>query len=227
MYGFSLIFGYPPDEFWPIQYGALGRGRETEIHYLRSLSKGGNDYALGLQDRIQQELPDTVLFEFDNRNPESALAEASLHLEWGKAADMLYNGTRGDGMGVMSRDEVRSILTSKNIIDPTVSEMLDDAVATATEGMKRDIRPLRLRQDEYRANLAIMRSAELFSKEPIIRMHYPSGMVDLLFDRGEDLFAKTLWPSVEMVVLPKQTRQLEEVNGANGTADLTDGQATT
>src|SRR5690606_26243881 len=90
MYGISMIFGYTPDEFWPVQYGALGRARETEIHHMRAVTKGGSDFTLGIQDRLQRELPDTVLFEFDKRDSETDILEAEVYQAWAKVAESLY-----------------------------------------------------------------------------------------------------------------------------------------
>lgn len=212
MYAYSLIFGYPPDEFWPVQYGALGRGRETEIGYLRSLSKGGSDYALGLQDRMQQELPETLLFEFESRNPEADLANANIHLAWARAIDMYVNGVKGDGSGVLTAEEGRGMLAVNGLIDPNLTEQVEATVAeiAGTERAVQDKRPLRTRQEEYRENLFVMRAADLFPREPIIRVHYPSNRAEILFDRGEDLYVRTLWATTEMVVLPKNQLTLEQ-----------------
>ena len=205
MYGFSLIFGYPPDEFWPVQYGALGRGRETEIHYMRSIAKGGSDFALGLQDKLQQELPETVVFEFNNRDPETDTAEAELHLAWAKAADLLWK----NGQGPMDRDEVRSLLVAKGVLNSEMTERLEETVATATGVVRGDVTK-RMLQDQYRDNLAIVRSAEEAPRDPIIRVHYPSGKYESVFDKGEDLWNRTLWPVTGISVLPKESHLLEE-----------------
>jgi hypothetical protein len=208
MYGLSLIFGYPPDEFWPVQYGALGRGRETEIHYMRAISKGGGDYTLGMQDKLQQEMPDTVVFEFDKRDPETDLAEANMHLAWAKVADLLYN----KGEGTMDREEVRSILAAKGVINAEMTEMLEATVATGS-GVVRDRIQQRMLQDEYRDRLAVVRSADLFPKEPIIRVHYPSGKVETIFERAEDIYNRTLW-TVANAILPRQHPLIAEGSDA-------------
>mgnify|MGYP001557949588 CR=1 FL=1 len=192
MYGLSLIFGYPPDEFWPVQYGALGRGRETEIHYMRAISKGGGDYTLGIQDKLQQEMPDTVVFEFDKRDPETDMAEAEMQLAWAKVADLLYN----KGEGTMDREEVRSILASKGVINSEMTAALEATVATGS-GIVRGTK-LRLLQEQYRDTLAVMRAADFYPKEPIIRIHYPSGIIETIFDRGDDFYNRTLWSTADI-----------------------------
>jgi hypothetical protein len=189
---------------------------------MRSLSKGGSDYALGLQDRVQDELPETVVFEFDSRNPEADLANANVHLAWARAVDMLVNGVKGDGSGVLDVEEGRSILAVNGILDPDLTAQIEDTVVALTGKRTRDDRPLRIRQEEYRDNLAIMRAADLFPREPIIRVHYPTNHIDLLFERGEDLYARTLWASTKVVVLPQPELSLQERAAINGTDDETD-----
>ena len=64
MLGIALAFGYDPIEFWPIDTGALGRSRESEIQHMKATGKGGIEFIRSFQDRLQRELPPTLLFEF-------------------------------------------------------------------------------------------------------------------------------------------------------------------
>ncbi|NIV32859.1 MAG: hypothetical protein GWN58_26455, partial [Anaerolineae bacterium] len=65
-----LITGTDASEFWPVQTGALGRGRETEIQHRKAASKGAMEFALAYQEQLQNELPDSLLFEFEQRDAE-------------------------------------------------------------------------------------------------------------------------------------------------------------
>jgi hypothetical protein len=68
-------------------------------------------------------------------------------------------------------------------------------------------------QDEYRDRLAVVRSADLFPKEPIIRVHYPSGKVETIFERAEDIYNRTLW-TVANAILPRQHPLIAEGSDA-------------
>ena len=54
MYGYALCFGYDPSEFWPVQFGALGRGTETEVQHMKATGKGQMDHILGYQEKLQE-----------------------------------------------------------------------------------------------------------------------------------------------------------------------------
>jgi hypothetical protein len=82
MYGIALCFAYDPIEFWPVNAGALGRGRETEIQHMKATGKGGLDFILSFQDRLQRELPPTLLFEFEQRDVAGELKDAEVAKAW-------------------------------------------------------------------------------------------------------------------------------------------------
>src|SRR5690606_34107752 len=152
MYGISMIFGYTPDEFWPVQYGALGRARETEIHHMRAVTKGGSDFTLGIQDRLQRELPDTVLFEFDKRDSETDILEAEVYQAWAKVAESLYGNNipqfvERPEQRLLTREEVRSLLASKGIINADMTEVVEDTVANAQGTIRNRTRQRSLQEE--------------------------------------------------------------------------------
>src|SRR5690242_20297214 len=73
MFGYALVFGYDPIEFWPVQFGALGRGNETQIQHDKATGKGGLDFALGFQEQLQENLPDTLQYDLDQRDQDADL----------------------------------------------------------------------------------------------------------------------------------------------------------
>lgn len=210
MYGLSLIFGYSPDEFWPVQYGALGRGRETEIHKIRANTKGGSDFTLSFQDDIQRELPETLLFEFDKRDAETDLLESNVYLSWAKVAQALYE----QGLGVMDREMVQGLLSEKNILNPKLTEIQEETVNSTLDGVSatqdrsretqieftRQIVRERVLRDWCMSKDNVRQSAELYPQEPVVRFHYPSLAMDYLWDRGEDMLKRRTFP----VAQPKE-----------------------
>src|SRR5690606_32770790 len=110
MYAYALAFGYDPIEFWPVLAGQLGRGRETDIQHRKGTGKGGMEFVFGLQDRLQQELPPTLLFQFEERDAEGELIDAQIHKAWADVAKVLTDG------GVLTPEQARMYLADKSVI---------------------------------------------------------------------------------------------------------------
>ena len=89
MYAYSLAFGYDPSEFWPVQYGSIGRGAETQIQHDKATGKGGLDFILSFQEQLQQILPESLEFMFDNRDDKADLLQAQIYKAWGDAIDSM------------------------------------------------------------------------------------------------------------------------------------------
>ena len=86
MFSYALVFGYDPSEFWTVNTGVLGRGNETAIQHNKATGKGGLDFILSYQDRLQQVIPETVLFEFEQRDVGGELDSAQLSKAWAEVA---------------------------------------------------------------------------------------------------------------------------------------------
>src|SRR3990167_9118054 len=78
MYGYALCFGYDPGEFWPVSFGALGRGTEADQQSKKATGKGGLDFCHELQEALAKRLPESVLFEFDERDDAGDLTIAEV-----------------------------------------------------------------------------------------------------------------------------------------------------
>jgi hypothetical protein len=111
LYGYALCFGYDASEFWPVQYGALGRGNETQIQHEKATGKGRLDFVLGFQEQLENFLPDSIDFEFDQRDEQGDLIHASVHQAWSTVAETLYKKA-----GLVTYDEGRMILAQFGII---------------------------------------------------------------------------------------------------------------
>lgn len=92
MYAYALCFGYDPIEFWPVLAGQLGRGRETDIQHRKGTGKGGMNFMLAYQDQMQRELPNTLIFEFEQRDQEGALLDAEVAQAWANVVATLVGG---------------------------------------------------------------------------------------------------------------------------------------
>lgn len=135
MYGYALCFGYDPVEFWPVQSGALGRGREAEVQHLKATGKGGADLMLTYQDQLQLQLPESLLFEFEHRDPEGMMLEAEIALTWAKTADLLYQA----GLGVLTREQAASLLANHAVIPDTWTEATEETTKSAESNLGDDV----------------------------------------------------------------------------------------
>lgn len=226
MYGYALCFGYDPIEFWPVLAGQLGRGRETDIQHRKGTGKGGMNFMLAFQDQMQLQLPETVAFDFEQRDQEGVLLDASVAQAWANVATTLYgNGNRISGPpdrgrkpngenaedgtdideesepgsqtgwsnepggvteGILTRQEVRTLLVNQGIIPSDWTEGEEDVSASDVSGKK-----LRTRRDELLENENIRRAVYQFPNEPIVRYHWPSGRSEILFEEAQEALTRS------------------------------------
>jgi len=189
MFGYALIVGADPSEFWPVQSGALGRGRETEIQHRKAASKGAMEFAVAYQEQLQNELPDSLLFEFEQRDEEGELLEAEVAQAWADVAKTLYEAGSNMGMPLLEREYVLSLLADKQVIPPEWTEIEEEVVATDTDAQRqKQQKTLLLERAEVR------RAAEMFPADPIVRYRWPSGKITVLWDRGDEALGRRVWP---------------------------------
>jgi hypothetical protein len=116
MYGYALAFGYDPREFWPVSGGTLGTGKETESQHRKATSKGGLDFALGFQEKMQEELPPTLEYEFEQRDVEGDILEKQLRQSELNIVEDLFTKANSVGEALTSRDEARQLLVDAKLI---------------------------------------------------------------------------------------------------------------
>jgi hypothetical protein len=133
MYGYALAFGYDPSEFWPVQFGALGRGNESEVQHQKATGKGGLDFVLHFQERLQGELPETVQWGFEQRDDAGELAEIAVKQAWMDFATRGYEAGILAGMPLLNRQQALSLLAEANVIPPEWTVTEEDTTATDTE----------------------------------------------------------------------------------------------
>lgn len=123
--GYALNFGYDPREFWPISSGSIGgTGTEIENQHRRATTKGGLDFALGLQEELQDELPETLQFEIEQRDVNGDISELDLKQKYVTMINDLRTKVNADEPADISFDEARSMLVEAKIIpeDWTLTE---------------------------------------------------------------------------------------------------------
>lgn len=169
MLGIALGFGYDPIEFWPIDTGALGRGRESEIQHMKATGKGGIEFIRSFQDRLQRELPPTLLFEFEQRDVSGELSDAQVQKAWADVFAVYY----GNGTGILSADEIRQLMVKQGII-PAEWTMAEEQAQTDSTGEQRS----------WLNTEAVWRSVFTDPTQPIVRYTSKTNRMELLAPSG-------------------------------------------
>ena len=216
MAGYALTNGYDPREFWPLSAGPLGTGAETSVQHEKAATKGVLEFPHAYQEKLQQELPDSLEFAFEERDEAGQLLQATVAQAWADAVKTLYEaGQMGEG-GLLNRDEARSLLVDQGIIPGEWTEFEEDVQAD-----DEDAEGARMRRMRERALLSgtVIRAAQLFPTEPIVRYHWPSGREVVLWDRASDVLRRQVWP----VAVVRQAEDDGAVLFAEGDVTITEG----
>jgi hypothetical protein len=163
MYAYALVAGFDPREFWPVSSGSLGSATETEEMARKASVKGALEFPHAWQEQFQQLLPDSIHFEFEERDLRGELVEAEVANAWGDFLDTL----KGDSanLPVLSIDEQRQFLAMKGVIPVEWTEAEEDSLST-------DEQAARQLKDKYRAMPSVQRAAIKYHNEPIVRYTY-------------------------------------------------------
>lgn len=212
MYAYALAIGYDPIEFWPVLAGQLGRGRETDIQHRKGTGKGGLNFMLASQEAIQEQLPDTVHFEYEQRDQEGVLLDMKVAQA---AADVVMtlrgkqksttpgpDNPEGDGTttldgstSVISVEEARMWLVMQGVIPDSWTTTDEEVKITDVKSMERMLREKLMENDTVR------RAVHQYPMEPIIRYSWPHNRTQVLFSRGEDALKATRFTLVKPTAL--------------------------
>ena len=196
MYGYALCFGYDPSEFYPVQFGSLGRGTEMQVQHEKATAKGQMDYAFGFQEQVQLELPPALEFTFDERDDAGELAQAQVR----KAQAEIVSTMRLTGPGDLSTEEVRQLWAEAGLIPREWTEIEEDVEATDTgeedaiesedkdkvtdEEAQEAAETIQEQKDRLLDNPYIRRAAEDFRSEPIVEYSWPKDRTRILAESG-------------------------------------------
>ncbi len=142
-----------------LRSGALGTATETQVQHAKATGKGGLDFALAMQEKIQLELPETLDFEFEQRDQEGERLDAEVAQAKIDSVVAAYMSPAMGQEGLITRDEARSLLVEQGIIPGEWTEAEEDIQATDTEGRIRD-------------NPRVRAAALAFPDEPIVQASY-------------------------------------------------------
>ncbi len=156
MYGYALCFGYDPREFWPVSSGALGTATETETQHRKAGAKGALDYTLSYAENLNREMPDTILFEFEERDLDGELANATVQQAQANVVMTLFE----KGAGIISMEQAQILAAEDGLIPSEWTENEEDTVAD-DEGQERAL-------DNQRIQKAISK----FPNEDIVQYRF-------------------------------------------------------
>lgn len=213
MYAYALCIGYDPTEFWPVQAGQLGRGRETDIQHRKGTGKGGLNFMLAMQEAMQNELPETLHFEFEQRDQEGVLLDAKVAQAWADVVMTLRGKQRsttpgpddpsGDGTttldgaeSVITADEARTLLAIHGVVPSEWVRTDEEAKATDVKEIERD----RLLEND-----TVRRAINQFPMEPIIEYSWsgnnPRGKTRIIFREGQEALKATRFSVIKPMAL--------------------------
>jgi len=192
MYGYALCFGYDPSEFWPVQFGSLGRGTEAEIQHQKATGKGGLAFVLAYQEQVQELLPDTLQFEFEQRDDAGRMMEAEVKMAYLDIVAKAYETGLKEGRPLLSWEEARYLGAEEGLWPREWTEAEEDVEATDTEDATvRQLRQMVMESSEVR------RAILSFPNEPIVRYSWPTGRETVLWDYGRDALTRSVWQVVK------------------------------
>ena len=190
MYGYALSFGYDPSEFWPVQFGSLGRGEEALVQHEKATDKGNLSFALSWQDNFQRELPPTLLFQFQERDDRGAQLDAETNQ---KRADFIKTmaDTRINEQAVLANWQVMELWAKEELIPSEWTQGIDETISD-DEG--------EVREQVYRQKMLerseIRRACEMFPEEPIIRYIWRPGLdtEQIIWRSGNEALRRKSYP---------------------------------
>lgn len=202
MYSYALVMGYSPDEFWPVSFGALGRGEEAGIQHRKSTAKGGQDYTKLFQESFQRELPDTLLYEFDERDVTGEIEDAQLRQAQVKWVKDLYAAPSQGQDGLITKEQGQIILAELGVISSDWTEHEEDVTADDEQPIAGDKNTIETEARSYKRRQLlkaeqVQRAAWQFPTEPIVQAHWTGPgqrvTIETVCRRGEELLPKGIF----------------------------------
>jgi len=207
MYGLALIAGYDPSEFYPVQFGSLGRGTEMEVQHEKATGKGGRNFILAVQEQLQRPdvLPEALHFEYDERDEAAEIEAANVMQAWAN----VFKTMRETGMqlgvgGAITDQETRQLYAEKGMIAPEwvdteiPSTSSDEDEAGTDEEAVTEARQLRIRRDMLLAQPHIWRAVRAFPDDALVRYQWPKDRVQVLWSSGSSLIKRVYQPAARI-----------------------------
>lgn len=183
MRGYESAFGYK-GEFTYENAGVLGRGNEVETQHRNATAMGGKDFILAHQGELQNCLPPTLEFLYDERDVEGDKDEAALQLAKAQIITELSNWAEESGGVKQSRlttDQILQLAAEKGIVPEDWTAQQEDVTATDEEEAD---------SPDMAASERVYRACQCFPNEPIVRYSWPSNKTRIIHRYGADAFKR-------------------------------------
>lgn len=179
MYGYSLNFGYDAREFFPVNSGQLGSSKETEIQHRKASSKGEYDFALVHAEQLQNRLPDSLQFQYEQRDANGEKLDAELAMVKAQLITEMANW-RINNASVLTPEQVLQLAAEQGVIPEEWTIQEEEASATDTEQLEvQEERVARARALELPR---VQRAMSNYPDEPIVRYNSRTGRMKTLLD---------------------------------------------
>lgn len=183
MYGYALAYGYDAREFFPVDGGQLGSAKETEVQHRKASSKGDLDFSLAHQEQLQSRLPETIQFEYEQRDASGEQLDAALATARAAVITEVNKWVVG-GTTVLTADQILQLAAQANLIPEEWTVQEEDITVTDTNDSK----------DQTRARLLelprVQRAIQYFPDEPLVSYSSRTGRLRTLLPRAGDLLAE-------------------------------------
>lgn len=181
--GYSVCFGRDFREFLPASEGSLGSGRETAEQANKANSKGGADFSLSFQERLQDEIPPTLHFEFEERDEQGDLLQAQVAKAKTEVIALLSTLRESSG-GVLTNEQIMILLAQEGLIPQEWTIPEEDVTSTDEEQVRQRLLD----------NPKIRSACERYQNEPIVRYTWgerPKEVV--LWESGFEALKRRVW----------------------------------
>jgi len=178
MRGYETAFGYK-GEFTYENAGVLGRGNEVEVMHRNATAMGGRDYILAHQGELQELLPPTIGFLYDERDVEGEIQDVQLELSKAQVISEMAKWAV-NGQNVLSAPQIMTLAAEQGVIPEEWTPQPEDTTATDEEDVDETV-PVELSERVWRAVRA-------FPNEQIVRYSWPSGKTRILRNVRRSVF---------------------------------------
>lgn len=138
----ALCFGVDTREFWAISSGALGTAAETEVQHLKARGKGGGEFIVLVERKLNSEMPEDVTFEFDTQDIQEDMVSAEVAKLWIDAYIKLVYPPAPQGAteapeGVIDAKTFKRLLADKGVLPEWA--VGDDRIAITSHDVHKDV----------------------------------------------------------------------------------------
>lgn len=201
IYGYALNFGYDPREFWPVSSGTFGTAAEATSQHKKATGKGGLDFILSFQEQLQNELPETLQFQFDQRDTEGEMEEQKILQEKLTTISTMANLKDINNFPMLSREETRYLLAEAGLIpkDWTASNENVETTDIEDEEVQR-----------WLSKPAVQDHLKL-SDERIMRYRYPENRFEILILNKQFSLSNVRQNALNSTTLIEEIRQTRKL----------------